>query len=186
MLKFTCPACHKSLRGPEDLAGKRVKCPACQQVIAVPEAEAVGHEPAHPPIPVPAAADLPTPPPSVEPPPAEDQPAPPPPSGPDVGGCVAGGPEAGPSERPPAPEPVVELQPAVESRTSYFAPAGYAASDLRGVPFKAPEFRRRLGHPAATRAATGPPPAGGASPPAFTPDPSREPAPADSEPEARP
>jgi hypothetical protein len=77
------------------------------------------------------------------------------------------------------------LQPAVGSRAAYFAPAGYAASDPRAVPFKAPELRRRLGHPVAAQAATNPPSVRETLPPALVADPARELMPADLAPEAR-
>jgi hypothetical protein len=166
MLTFTCPSCHKGLKAQEALAGKKVKCPACRQLVAVPEVGAAPHEPAHPPIRLPPSADLPVPPPGVEPLPAVEGPA-------------------QPAADLHVPAPAADLPPAVESRIAYFAPAGYTASDPWAVPFKAPELRRRLGHPAA-QPATNPPSVGGASPPPVVPDPVREPAPADSAPEARP
>ena len=36
MLTFSCPHCAKALRVKDDLAGKKIKCPGCQQVFAVP------------------------------------------------------------------------------------------------------------------------------------------------------
>lgn len=35
-LKFSCPHCHKGIRVKEELAGKKGKCPACQQVLTIP------------------------------------------------------------------------------------------------------------------------------------------------------
>jgi len=35
-LEFRCPGCGRSLRIPEEHAGKQVRCPACQQVTAAP------------------------------------------------------------------------------------------------------------------------------------------------------
>lgn len=35
-IKFVCPHCQKPLQVKEDLAGKKVKCPGCQQVLDVP------------------------------------------------------------------------------------------------------------------------------------------------------
>lgn len=32
---ITCPSCHKTFRGRQELAGKNVRCPACRQVFAV-------------------------------------------------------------------------------------------------------------------------------------------------------
>ncbi len=37
-----CPACGKSIRVLEESAGKKVKCPQCQQVVAVPAQVATG------------------------------------------------------------------------------------------------------------------------------------------------
>ena len=36
MLTFSCPHCAKALRVKDELAGKKTKCPGCQQVFAVP------------------------------------------------------------------------------------------------------------------------------------------------------
>ena len=35
-LKFTCPHCRKGIRVKEEFAGKKGKCPACQQVLTIP------------------------------------------------------------------------------------------------------------------------------------------------------
>src|SRR5438093_7627339 len=35
-LKFSCPHCRKASRVKEELAGKKAKCPACQQVLTIP------------------------------------------------------------------------------------------------------------------------------------------------------
>src|SRR5713101_2926960 len=35
-LKFSCPHCRKGIRVKEELAGKKAKCPACQQVLTIP------------------------------------------------------------------------------------------------------------------------------------------------------
>jgi hypothetical protein len=35
-LKFSCPQCRKVIRVKEELAGKKAKCPACQQVLMIP------------------------------------------------------------------------------------------------------------------------------------------------------
>jgi hypothetical protein len=37
MLPFTCPNCGKTGRIPEQFRGRTVKCPACEQVVKVPE-----------------------------------------------------------------------------------------------------------------------------------------------------
>jgi len=42
MLNFPCPTCQKKLSVKEGLAGKKVKCPGCGQVMAAPVAVAVG------------------------------------------------------------------------------------------------------------------------------------------------
>ncbi|MFQ3652148.1 MAG: hypothetical protein SNJ75_17655, partial [Gemmataceae bacterium] len=36
-IEFDCEQCGKSLRVRDDLAGKRIKCPACAAVIVVPQ-----------------------------------------------------------------------------------------------------------------------------------------------------
>jgi predicted RNA-binding Zn-ribbon protein involved in translation (DUF1610 family) len=36
-IRFDCPACGKRTQAPEELAGKRARCPLCQKVITVPE-----------------------------------------------------------------------------------------------------------------------------------------------------
>jgi hypothetical protein len=48
-IKLSCSHCKRALRVKDELAGKRVKCPGCQQVLLVPE-------PAHPPAEVEALA----------------------------------------------------------------------------------------------------------------------------------
>jgi hypothetical protein len=48
-IKLSCLRCKRALRVKDELAGKRVKCPGCQQVLVVPE-------PAHPPAEVEAMA----------------------------------------------------------------------------------------------------------------------------------
>lgn len=35
-LKFSCPHCRKGIRVKEELAGKKAKCPACQQILTIP------------------------------------------------------------------------------------------------------------------------------------------------------
>ena len=35
-LKFSCPHCRKGIRVKHELAGKKAKCPACQQVLTIP------------------------------------------------------------------------------------------------------------------------------------------------------
>jgi uncharacterized protein YbaR (Trm112 family) len=35
MLNFACPSCQKKIKAPDDAAGKKVKCPACQAVFVV-------------------------------------------------------------------------------------------------------------------------------------------------------
>lgn len=34
---MTCPSCHKKIRPPDHLAGRRVVCPRCEAVLTVPE-----------------------------------------------------------------------------------------------------------------------------------------------------
>jgi hypothetical protein len=167
MLTFTCPSCHKGLKAPEALAGRKVKCPACQHPITVPSAGATPHGHAHSPAPL-SIADAPAA--AMEKPPEEsEEPTLPrsgeteaaagmedsydegptePVSGPahpasvNLSPAVEKTPEAAPHIL--APPPKVEPSAAVESRSRYFAPAGYAATDPRKVPFKAPGLRRRL------------------------------------------
>jgi hypothetical protein len=38
VIKLSCPSCHKELKAREDLAGKRVKCNHCGEVVVVPAA----------------------------------------------------------------------------------------------------------------------------------------------------
>jgi hypothetical protein len=40
MIAFACPSCQKKLSVKDELAGKKVKCPGCGQVMAVPQAAA--------------------------------------------------------------------------------------------------------------------------------------------------
>lgn len=40
-ISVVCPACNKKLKARDDLAGKRVKCPACQQPVLVPAMQPV-------------------------------------------------------------------------------------------------------------------------------------------------
>src|SRR4051812_10676226 len=39
MLSVTCPSCDKKLQVKDELAGRKVKCPGCQTVVAVPAAK---------------------------------------------------------------------------------------------------------------------------------------------------
>ena len=39
-LKVTCQQCQKTLKAPDKLAGKRVRCPSCQTIVQIPEANA--------------------------------------------------------------------------------------------------------------------------------------------------
>lgn len=34
---FHCASCNHTLRVPEDVAGKRIKCPQCHEVLRIPE-----------------------------------------------------------------------------------------------------------------------------------------------------
>jgi DNA-directed RNA polymerase subunit M/transcription elongation factor TFIIS len=36
-IPFDCPSCGKTLKAPEETAGKRIRCPHCKDVIVVPE-----------------------------------------------------------------------------------------------------------------------------------------------------
>ena len=38
-IEVTCPECDKELRLKDELAGKKVKCPGCAEVLAVPSGE---------------------------------------------------------------------------------------------------------------------------------------------------
>jgi formylglycine-generating enzyme required for sulfatase activity len=40
MIAFACPSCHKKLKVDDELAGKKVRCPGCGTVLAVPQAAA--------------------------------------------------------------------------------------------------------------------------------------------------
>lgn len=44
MLRFRCPCCHRTIKAPDSLVGKKVSCPRC-------------HEPSHVPAPEPQAPD---------------------------------------------------------------------------------------------------------------------------------
>ena len=56
MLTFTCTACQKKLSVKEELAGKKVKCPGCGAVMAVPAPVPAGG-PKSPSIPIHGASD---------------------------------------------------------------------------------------------------------------------------------
>lgn len=56
---FCCQHCNHRLRVPEDVAGKRIKCPQCQQVLRIPEASQP--PPADQPEPQPGEASTPDP-----------------------------------------------------------------------------------------------------------------------------
>jgi hypothetical protein len=45
-LKFSCPHCRKGIRVKEELAGKKAKCPACQQVLTIPAVKGATPPPA--------------------------------------------------------------------------------------------------------------------------------------------
>src|SRR5688572_19109996 len=55
-LLFNCPKCDKKLKIQDELAGKRVKCPGCGQVVSVPP---MGHVVAEAPVPNEAGSDAP-------------------------------------------------------------------------------------------------------------------------------
>jgi len=38
-ISFSCPACDRSVKVKDELAGRKIKCPECGKVIAVPEAD---------------------------------------------------------------------------------------------------------------------------------------------------
>lgn len=38
MARLRCPSCDKSLNVPDELAGKKAKCPGCQGILIIPEA----------------------------------------------------------------------------------------------------------------------------------------------------
>jgi hypothetical protein len=160
MLTFTCPTCHKHLKAADALAGKKLRCPACRQFVMVPEMVAAP-DPVPPSLP-PAPETLPAP--TVEPPVVLEKPTPSTLSAAEVTVVVSEvvAERSETASIPHAPKPLVEepvlphvpspsapLSAADESRTTYFAPGGYTASDPLAAPFKAPELRRRLGHAAA-------------------------------------
>ena len=43
---FECPSCGKRAQAPDELAGKKARCPQCQTVIQVPQAGPTGETPA--------------------------------------------------------------------------------------------------------------------------------------------
>jgi hypothetical protein len=43
-LSFPCPCCGNALQVDDALAGKKVRCPACQQVVPVPAQSEVGYK----------------------------------------------------------------------------------------------------------------------------------------------
>ncbi len=62
MIAFTCPGCHKPLQARQTLAGKKIKCPACGEVAAIPVPATVGgpgfqDQPTVPPREAPASPD---------------------------------------------------------------------------------------------------------------------------------
>jgi hypothetical protein len=74
-IRLSCPACDKPMQAPDAAAGKRVKCPNCQAVVAVPAASAAPVAPAAAlPPPVPPRAAAPAAPPAPAPAPAGDNP----------------------------------------------------------------------------------------------------------------
>src|SRR5262245_36822879 len=84
MIKFTCPGCKRILSADDKMAGKKAKCPHCQNVGAIPR---LPGSPAAPP----PAAGVSAPPKSVAVAPAKAPvsqaaaaPAPPPPSAPET------------------------------------------------------------------------------------------------------
>jgi phage FluMu protein Com len=141
MLMIPCPSCDKLLKGPDSLAGKRVRCPNCKEVITVPG------EPAPPRHPQPDARQ-----------PSdfhslvsqagealwEDEPIP----------RASNDVDANADEKPlhgshvtetvSAPPAEIRPSPSPEFRDHYFAPAGYAELKLASVPFVAPELRHLL------------------------------------------
>ena len=72
-IKFTCPHCQKHLSAPDEYAGRKVKCPKCQQPVVIPEAEAVAVAEVEEAVPQPSdaakapATEKPAPPSSAEP-----------------------------------------------------------------------------------------------------------------------
>lgn len=44
MIKFSCPHCGKSISAPDQFAGKRGKCPGCQQTMPIPVPSAMAAE----------------------------------------------------------------------------------------------------------------------------------------------
>jgi hypothetical protein len=51
-LRFECPACNGSLKVREELEGKRIRCPKCQQIVQVPDDSEPRIEPANVPSPI--------------------------------------------------------------------------------------------------------------------------------------
>ncbi len=60
MLRVCCPVCGRKLRVPDDLAGRRVGCPECEEPVRVPPGQGEP-EPAPPPVPATFADEFPLP-----------------------------------------------------------------------------------------------------------------------------
>src|SRR5438128_860889 len=48
-IKFPCPHCKKALKVKDELAGRKAKCPSCQQILTIPKAVATAADPGKPP-----------------------------------------------------------------------------------------------------------------------------------------
>jgi hypothetical protein len=57
MIRITCQHCSRAIRAPDEYAGKKIKCPGCKEVLALPAAAATAVQP--PPVVKPAPPPLP-------------------------------------------------------------------------------------------------------------------------------
>src|SRR5439155_1231981 len=48
-IKFPCPHCKKALKVKDELAGRKAKCPSCQQILTIPKPVATATDPGKPP-----------------------------------------------------------------------------------------------------------------------------------------
>jgi hypothetical protein len=144
MLSFHCPVCHKPLNAPEARAGKKGKCPSCRQLVEIPGTGTAPHESAQALISLSDSAERQALLQHPEQSPAEDDS-----SAPLLPHAPLAPPQVvvvstHPLDVASVPAAATKLHESTESRTAYFAPAGYSASDPGAVAFMSPELRSRL------------------------------------------
>jgi len=150
-IEFECPNCRTHIRTPDEAAGKKARCPKCQQISPVPLSSSLPSASSFPAAPAPAPKSVPQANPFGDVT-ASNAPWLPPadafaPQGPPQPFAPTAGPSyMAPPAQPQSTNPFGDQPPAGNRLNPYQSPAGYASGDQ--TPLRPEELRQKLMGPA--------------------------------------